>query len=247
MEKGSRGMRVNLKHINTVRKKLANGEVRLYYYHRLTGERITGEPGTKEFLDSYAECSTTQIVDEMSFGGVIDCYHSSVEFTKLRTRTRKDYEKHLLAIKAKFGKMPTNLLNDRRVRGDFLKWREKEAVASPRQADYGWSVLRRVLSWAKDRSLIDINHATGGGRLYIADRSDKIWTPEHIAAFMRIARPELSLALLLALHTGQRQGDLLRLSWSAFDGLAITLRQSKTGREVFIPCTDALRPWRIRG
>jgi hypothetical protein len=39
----------------------------------------------------------------------------------------------------------------------------------------------------------------------------------------------LHLPLLLALWTGQRQGDLLRLPWSAYDGEHVRLRQSKTG------------------
>ena len=34
------------------------------------------------------------------------------------------------------------------------------------------------------------------------------------------------------LWTGQRQGDLLRLTWSAYDGTHIRLRQSKTGARV---------------
>jgi integrase len=33
---------------------------------------------------------------------------------------------------------------------------------------------------------------------------------------------------LLALWTGQRQGDLLRLTWKAYDGTVIRLRQSKS-------------------
>jgi integrase len=54
-------------------------------------------------------------------------------------------------------------------------------------------------------------------------------------------------ALILALHTGQRQGDLLRLPWSAYDGQRIRLRQGKArlggtpGRLVEIPCTKALQ------
>jgi integrase len=39
---------------------------------------------------------------------------------------------------------------------------------------------------------------------------------------------------LLALWTGQRQGDLLRLSWSAYDGTHIRFQQSKTGKRVVI-------------
>ena len=33
----------------------------------------------------------------------------------------------------------------------------------------------------------------------------------------------------------QKQGDLLRLPWSAYDGTHIRLRQAKTGRRVVIP------------
>ena len=43
------------------------------------------------------------------------------------------------------------------------------------------------------------------------------------------APAELALALMLALWTGQRQGDLLRLPWSAYDGAHIRLQQSRPG------------------
>ena len=49
------------------------------------------------------------------------------------------------------------------------------------------------------------------------------------------------LPLLLALWTGQRQGDLLRLPWSAYDGTHIRLRQSKTGKPVTIPVGAPLK------
>ena len=58
----------------------------------------------------------------------------------------------------------------------------------------------------------------GFKRLYHADRSEIIWLPEHIAAFMKVAPIEMQRALILALHTGQREGDLLRMPWSAYDG-----------------------------
>jgi integrase len=47
--------------------------------------------------------------------------------------------------------------------------------------------------------------------------------------------------IMLALHTGQRQGDLRRLPWSAYDGTRITLKQGKGGREVSVRCTAALK------
>lgn len=53
--------------------------------------------------------------------------------------------------------------------------------------------------------------------------------------------------MVLALHTGQRQGDIRRLGWSAYNGDSIVHRQGKArrlGREaplVRIPCTQALK------
>jgi len=46
---------------------------------------------------------------------------------------------------------------------------------------------------------------------------------------------------MLALSTGQRQGDLLRLTWSNYDGEWIRIRQSKTGRRVMIPVFQPLK------
>jgi integrase len=64
---------------------------------------------------------------------------------------------------------------------------------------------------------------------------------------MNVASVEMQRALIIGLHTGQREGDLLRLSWSSYDGSSIKLRQGKARRGgspgplVEIPCTAALR------
>jgi len=104
-----------------------------------------------------------------------------------------------------------------------------------------------MLTWALERGRLSTNHLKGFKRLYHSNRAEIIWLPEHIEAFMRVAPIELQRALLLALHTGQRQGDLLRLPWSAYDGQRIRLRQGKSrrgkklGPVIEIPCTQALR------
>jgi integrase len=116
-----------------------------------------------------------------------------------------------------------------------MAWRDQIAAnAGRRQADYAWAVLARVLSWSLNRGgLIATNPCERGGRLYRGGgRAEKIWTAADEAAFLKRAPAHLHLALLLALWTGQRQGDLLRLPWSAYDGTHIRLRQSKTGTPV---------------
>jgi integrase len=94
----------------------------------------------------------------------------------------------------------------------------------------------RVFSWSFDRGLVAANPCERGGRLYRGGgRSEKIWTAADEVAFLERAPAHLRLPLLLALWTGQRQGDLLRLPWSGYDGTHIRLRQRKTGARVVIP------------
>jgi hypothetical protein len=86
-------------------------------------------------------------------------------------------------------------------------------------------VLARILSWALNRGKIGANPCQKGGRVYSGSRADKIWIDDDESAFLKSAPAHLHLPLLLALWTGQRQGDLLRLPWSAYDGGAQQLRR----------------------
>src|SRR5205085_12125936 len=85
------------------------------------------------------------------------------------------------------------------------------------------------------------NPCTHAGRVHSGSRRENIWTVDDEAAFLERAPAHLHLPLILALWTGQRQGDLLRLPWSAYDGTKIRLRQSKTGARVVIPVGAPLK------
>jgi len=89
-------------------------------------------------------------------GSIIAKYKDSAEFKKLSVQTQKDYLVYVSKIQSECGAMPIAALGDQRVRGDFLEWRDGMA-ASPRTADYAWTILARILIWAKDRSLIPFN------------------------------------------------------------------------------------------
>lgn len=77
----------------------------------------------------------------------------------------------------------------------------------------------------KGRGRIAVNICERGGRLYAADRAGKVWTEVELDAVRSVASSEMRLALEMALWTGQRQGDLLRLTWAACDGDTVRLRQ----------------------
>jgi integrase len=235
-------MRVRLKGLNSRLKKLADGTVRTYYYAWKGGPRLHGEPGSPEFIASYhAAVSTKRTPPQGVMLSILQGFQSSDDFFSKSDRYRADMVQHIRKIEAKFGDFPLGALADRRSRGEFMAWRDQLALRSRRQADYTWTVLARILSWALNRGLIVANPCERGGRLYRGSRADKVWTDDDEAAFLRTAPSHLHLPLLLALWTGQRQGDLLRLPWSAYDGTHIRLKQGKTGARVAIPVGAPLK------
>jgi integrase len=236
--------------INTVRKRLADGSVKTYYYHRATDRRLIGKPNSPEFIAAYSDAEKSlDIRVKDTFVGLVREFTLSIEFQQtLAQSTQTEYRRMLTAAEKEFHDLPIIALNDSGVREDFLDWREKVAHNSGnREADNRLSAISAMLTWATNRGKIASNHLRGFKRLYFADRSEIIWLREHVAAFMAVASIEMQQAMILALHTGQRLSDLLRLPWSAYDGKSITLRQGKArrgrspGPPVIVPCTAALR------
>ena len=89
--------------------------------------------------------------------------------------------------------------------------------------------------------MISVNLLERPGRVWSGSRAEKVWTDADEARFLEVASPQMGLALTLGLWTGQRQGDLLRLTWKAYDGQFIRLRQSKTGVHVIVPVGAPLK------
>jgi integrase len=235
-------MRVRLKGINFTTKRLADGRKVTYWFAWRNGPRLRGEPGTPEFIASYNEAVARKITPPAGvLLSIMQGYQASEDFRGLADRTREDYSAQIKLIEKAFGDFPLSALADRRTRGVFLGWRDQLAKASRRQADYAWTVLARMLSWGLNRGLLPANPCEKGGRLYRGSRADKIWSSDDESNFLQKGPAHLHLALLLALWTGQRQGDLLRLPWSGYDGTHIRLRQSKTGIRVVIPAGAPLK------
>lgn len=137
--------------------------------------------------------------------------------------------------------MPLLALAAKGFRRDVLQWHAEFAAKSPREADNRVTILARVLSWAARDDELDRNVLDTFTRAYSSDRSEIIWLPEHVSAFLERADAEMALAMMLALHTGQRQGDIRRMAWTNYDGQRLSLRQGKGGARVVIPCTRALK------
>ncbi|MGC0054849.1 tyrosine-type recombinase/integrase [Brucella pituitosa] len=235
-------MRVHLKGINNAKVKSANGDTVTYWYAWRGGPRLKGQPGDDEFINSYNEAIATKVKPKAgSLLSLLNGFQQTTIWDDLAPRTKKDYIKLIKVIEQKFGSFPLSALADARTRSVFMQWRDARAKQSRRQADYGWQVLARILSWGHGNGLILANPCEKGGRVYRGSRAEKVWTADDENLFLEKAPAHLHLALILALWTGQRQGDLLSLTWQAYDGQRIRLRQSKTGARVIIPVGAPLK------
>jgi integrase len=244
-------VRVRLKGVNVTTKRTKNGTIKRYYYHRATGKPLAGLPGSAEFVASFAAAAKIRplaVLKVNTLTQLIDEFAASIDFAKLGLRTQSEYKRMLKSVTDEFGSLPQAALNDAGVLTELLAWQDKVArISGEREADNRLSALSSALTWAKRRSKITINHVKGFQRLYHSDRAEIIWLPEHVHRFMAVSPTELQPALILALHSGQREGDLIDLRWTAYDGKCIRLRQNKSKRKgvpgplIEIPCTRALR------
>ena len=166
-------VRARLEGINTVRKRLSSGAIATYYYHRATGTRLLGDPGSATFLTDYAVAEKSLSNRHGgTFNGLVRDYTQSPEFAKRADSTKKEYRRMLTKAEGRFGDMPLAVLEDPRVRLDFMKWRAEVARTSgDREADNRLSVISAMLTWAIGNGIIFSNHVSGFTRLHSVDRA----------------------------------------------------------------------------
>jgi integrase len=244
---GANVTRENLKGLAKVKKTLASGKTIYYCYAWRGGPLLKNkagdplQPGDPLLLKAFVEATKDRHVDPTeTMARLITEYRASSDFTDKAEKTRREYDRYLDMIRDEFGTMSWAALQDKETRGDFKDWRDTMADR-PRTADYAWTTLARVLSFAKDRGRISVNVCEKGGRLYSADRTENIWTDEALEKLFAVAPAEVKAAVTFALWTGQRKGDLLIAPWSDYDGRTIKVKQSKTGARVKIPCGKPLK------
>lgn len=230
---------VRLKGVHVV---LSKG--RTYHYAWRGGPRLPGTPGSPEFIDAYAKAHRERKVPSApgkTMKALVVAFKASPEFEGLGDHTKRAYRTYLDMIEGEFGDMPLAAVDDPDVAEEFYSWRD-DMASKPRSADYAVSTLKRLLAWGKKRRKFNReNHAEDIERLHKADKSDAIWTADDLTAFQKHASKELAWAVLLAVHTGLRQSDLIRLAWNHESDGAFGYLTAKRGKFVTIPITPACR------
>lgn len=239
-------MLVAIKGIHKVKRRLADGSVRVHYYAWRGGPRMSAKPGTEAFALEYArlkEAATASKVDTLErlidhFTGPEDQWKP--DFLALAESTRRDHLYAFGIIKKEWPRLPVKLTQQKGMKAMIRAW-HRSFADNPRKADKLLFSLSKVFSYAIDDELIEKNPCTGIERLYHGSRRESIWTPAQVSLFRSAAPAHMLLPFEIAILTGQRQGDILALSWKDYDGEYLKLKQGKGGKRVKIKVHSRLK------
>lgn len=239
-------MLVKIKGIHKVKRKLADGSIRVHYYAWRGGPRMASQPRTEAFALEYAKHKANAVPATVeTLASLIDRFtgtndEPNPDWLTLAETTRTDHLYAFRLIKAKWPLLPAKLTQQRGMKADIRKW-HRSFAANPRKADKLLFSLSKVFSYAIAGELLDKNPCTGIDRLYQGSRKESLWTPQQIATVRSKAEAHLLLPFELALATGQRQGDILAMTWNQWDGTYLMFRQSKTGKRLKVKAHSRIK------
>ena len=208
-------MRSRSKHV--VRRTLADGSVKTYVYDRAKRK------------------SQDRLIAD-SVGALVSAYQMSPEWQHLALASRKVMGVYIRDVLTMGQHAPVKDLK----RSDILAARDAIAMRSGNgAANMFLSTASCIMTWAIDHDWIEVSpcHRIKSRR----SGSLPAWTPQEADRAEQVLPTHLARAVVLARYTAQRRGDLVRMTWAAYDGRAIQLTQQKTRVSLTIPVHPRLK------
>lgn len=245
-------IRVHLKGIHRVRKTLADGTSAEYHYAWRGGPRIWDKSmaygkNSIEYVEAFRHATVARTVTKDMFQDIINEFFQSTDFAKLGERTRKDHWKNVArpgGIEEEFGKAPIQAFEDKRIRAEILRWRDKFTAGT---GDNLMATMQRIISFANQRGLLSEHHLLRIQKQTKSNRASIVWTQPEIDQFVKGAPRYAGRILVAAVETGLRPGDLQLLSRSdlertkgAHGRIILNTRKSRGKNYASIPVTRRL-------
>jgi integrase len=231
-------MKIDLPYVRCYR---ARGKLYCYYRRDERQIRLKGDPGSADFAAHYEAVhrgwdAPGGSVLYGSLAWLVQEYRADPRFQRLKPATKASYERYLAE------------LLDGREAADWRTVTRAKVIAvrnkhqdSPRRANYFVQLLSILGEVAIDRDIRTDNPAKGVEKLK-GGAGWRAWEPEELLWCEGLLPPgPLRLAYFLALYTGQREADVLAMTWRSIEDGMIEVTQSKTGATVWIPVHATLR------
>lgn len=165
---------------------------------------------------------------------------ASPKFLAKRPATRRDYALKSRPILDRFGDIAVRAIQHAHL---YAWWQQLHGQRGHAMANGVLAVLRIMMShavkigWRQDNPALKLDLETVPPRVVV-------WMPDEVASAVRTADAMgltgLADLIVIALHTGQRQGDVLALTSVEIAGGKVRLKQSKRGARVAIPLSKPL-------
>lgn len=168
-----------------------------------------------------------------TMAAMFDRYAIEVVPTKA-PRTQRDNQTELRMLRQAFGHMRPGDVRPKHV------YAYLDARAAKVRANREKALLSSVFAYAIRWGIVESNPCRDVKANKEAPRRRYV-TDEEFTAVLELAPPAVACAMLLAVLTGLRQGDVLALTWAQVGSEGLAVEQGKTKRRLLFMWTPELR------
>jgi len=220
---------------------------RYYYYFRVGGKHIGGklpEIGTPEFHADYAKrlagivSPKRETFAQGTVRALLAEYKASPDWTKLRPKTQRDYERQLVKLAPIYDEQAADIK-----RSAIVQMRNLIASATGnRTADLFVAACSAMFRVGLDLPYgLEVNPCHDIRPVNEAEEFEP-WSAKERQAFETSDMPEwMRTAYMIGLWTALRLDDVLSLARARYDGDGFDVRHSKTAETGYIPAVPVLR------
>jgi integrase len=194
-----------------------------------------------------------QFIVEGSFAAVIRAYLSSQKFQKLAAGTQRSYRTCLTMAEHPEALGALSIMT---IRPALVQAFLDGLAGTPGRQKNARTALKAVETFALVRDLLPYPIMTGTETIK-SDGGHEPWPDAMVDLALEHARPDLARVVMLAIETGQRGSDIIKMRWSDIEEQrdpltgnshpGIHVIQKKTGVRLWIPFTrvmaDAIETW----
>lgn len=167
-----------------------------------------------EYVEAFRHATMARTVTKGTFQDIIDEFFNSSDFKDLAERTKKDHRGNVArkgGIEEEFGKAPIQAFEDKRIKEEILRWRDKFTSGT---GDNMIATLQRIISFANDRGLLAEHYLLKINKKSKSNRAEIVWTRKEVDLMVDQAPRYVGFILIAAVETGLRPGNLRLLSRS---------------------------------
>jgi integrase len=203
------------------------------YYHVSTGSprkwtKLHQDLGSS--LKAWANLESSAIPKEHTTFNAIAVMYQSHEVSKLRDTTQKDYSKHLSRLKLVFGDMNLEHIKP----SDIHQYVALRGQKSHVQANREKSVLSAMFNFARRMGLVDCPNPCSGIRGHKEKPREQYVTNAQFLEVYEVAEWWIQDAMDLAVYSGQRPADVLKIRIQDIQPDCLYVQQNKTGAKLLI-------------